>query len=408
MAELCRHDGISRRTGYRIVGRWQQQGAAGLEDRSRAPHAHPNQTPAEAEAEVLALRRAHMSWGARKLRCWLEDHHPNRSWPAPSTIGALLGRAGLAHARRLRRRTPPWTQPFAAALEANAVWCADFKGWFRTRDGERIDPFTMTDAASRYLLRCQAVEKTDTAAVRAIAEAAFREYGLPQAIRTDNGPPFASRGIAGLSRLSLYWMKLGILPERIRPAHPEENGRHERMHRTLAEETARPAEANRRRQQEAFDRFRQEFNEERPHEALGQKPPATVYAASPRPYPARLREPEYDSGLAVRCVFPHGQFFCKGHYVFLGKVLAGERIGLEPIDERYWCVCFGDFPIAWFDSADLTTGNLPASDRNGDGNPEISNDGDSRIPTAATTTAGESVQPPNLNTGEKVLPISPV
>ena len=389
MAELCRHYGISRRTGYKIVERWQQQGAAGLEDRSRAPHAHPNQTPGEVEAAVLALRRAHMSWGPRKLRGWLLDHHPDQAWPGASTIGALLGRAGLAHARRVRRRTPPFTQPFAAATEANAVWCADFKGWFRTRDGERIDPLTMTDAASRYLLRCQAVEKTDSEAVRSICEAAFREYGLPRAIRTDNGPPFASRGVAGLSRLSLYWMKLGIVAERIRPAHPEENGRHERMHRTLAAETARPPEASRRRQQESFDRFRRTYNQERPHEALGQKTPATLYTPSPRPYPARLPEPEYDSGIEVRSVWPHGQFFWKGHHVFLSKVLAGERIGLEPVDERYWWVCFGDFPIAWFDSAQLTTGSLPAEKNHGHGNPEISQNRDSRIPTAAAA-AGDA------------------
>lgn len=410
MAELCRRYDISRKTGYKILARWQQEGAAGLGDRNRAPHTHPNQTTARIEAAVLALRRAHMSWGPRKLRCWLEDHHPQQPWPAPSTIGALLGRAGLAHARRLRRRTPPFTQPFAAATEANAVWCADFKGWFRTRDGERVDPLTMTDAASRYLLRCQAVEKTDTAAVRAISEAAFREYGLPRAIRTDNGPPFATRGVAGLSRLSLCWMKLGIVPERIRPGHPEQNGRHERMHRTLAEETARPPQANRRRQQEAFDRFRQEYNEERPHEALGQRPPAALYSASPRAYPARVPEPEYDSGIEVRTVYPHGQFFWKGRDVFLGKVLAGERIGLEPIDDRYWCVCFGPFPIAWFDSRELTTGNLPCSETAGDGNPEISNSRDSRIPTAATTTAGDQIPQPKpvFKPGAKVLPICPV
>jgi transposase InsO family protein len=389
MAELCRHFGVARKTGYEIVARWQQEGAEGLKDRSRAPLVHLNQTPAEVEAAVLALRRAHMSWGPRKLRRWLGDRHPDRTWPAASTIGALLRRAGLAHRRRLRRRTPPWTQPFAAATGANAVWCADFKGWFRTRDGERIDPFTMTDAASRYLLRCQAVEKTDTEAVRSISEAAFREYGLPLAIRTDNGPPFATRGVAGLSRLSLWWMKLGIVPERIQPGHPEQNGRHERMHKTLKEETAAPAEASRRRQQQAFDRFRRTYNQERPHEALGQKAPATLYSPSPRPYPARVPEPEYDSGIEVRSVYPHGQFFWKGHHVFLSKVLAGERIGLEPVDQRYWCVCFGDFPIAWFDSAELTTGNLPAAGINGHGNPEISKNRDSRIPTAAAA-AGDA------------------
>lgn len=409
MAELCRHYGIARRTGYRIAARWQQSGAEGLKDLSRAPHHHPNQTAEAVEAAVLALRRAHMSWGPRKLRARLEAGHPERAWPAASTIGTLLRRAGLVHARRLRRRTPPFTQPFAQAGEPNAVWCADFKGWFRTRDGERIDPFTMTDAASRYLLRCQAVEKTDTAAVRSITEAAFREYGLPLAIRTDNGPPFASRAVAGLAPLSLYWMKLGIVPERIQAGHPEQNGRHERMHRTLAAETAAPPQASRRRQQEAFDRFRSEYNHERPHEALGQKPPAALYTSSPRAYPARVPEPEYDSGMVVRHVYPHGQFFWKGHYVFLSKVLAGERIGLEPIDDRYWCVCFGLFPIAWFDSVDRTTGNLPAAEVVGGGNPEISNHRDSPIPTAAAATNNQSVrQLQNFNSGEKVLPICPV
>lgn len=333
MAELCRHYGIARRTGYRIAARWQQSGAEGLKDLSRAPHHHPNQTAEAVEAAVLALRRAHMSWGPRKLRARLEAGHPERAWPAASTIGTLLRRAGLVHARRLRRRTPPFTQPFAQAGEPNAVWCADFKGWFRTRDGERIDPFTMTDAASRYLLRCQAVEKTDTAAVRSITEAAFREYGLPLAIRTDNGPPFASRAVAGLAPLSLYWMKLGIVPERIQAGHPEQNGRHERMHRTLAAETAAPPQASRRRQQEAFDRFRSEYNHERPHEALGQKPPAALYTSSPRAYPARVPEPEYDSGMVVRHVYPHGQFFWKGHYVFLEQG-AGRRAHRPGADRR--------------------------------------------------------------------------
>lgn len=270
----------------------------------------------------------------------------------------------------------------------------------------------MSDAHSRYLLRCQAGDKADTAAVRAICEAAFREYGLPQAIRTDNGSPFASRAVAGLSQLSLYWMKLGIVPERIQPGHPEQNGRHERMHRTLQAETASPPEANRRRQQSAFDRFRHVYNGERPHEALGQRPPAAFYAASPRRYPDRIPEPEYDSGLSVRHVYKHGQFFWKNHDVFLSKVLAGERIGLEPLDERYWCVYFGAFPIAWFDSLELVTGNLPSDNRfPGGGNLEISKKRDSQIPTAsATATTGDN-QPGNQNNptpDEKVLPICPI
>jgi transposase InsO family protein len=359
MAELCRHYGIARKTGYKILARWEECGAGGLKDQSRRPHRHPNQTPAEVEEQILAARHAHMRWGPRKLRSWLEARHPGRSWPAPSTIGELLRRAGLASHPRLRRRTPPYTQPFASSAGANDVWCVDFKGWFRTGDGARIDPFTMTDAHSRYLLRCQAVARTDTATVEAICEAAFREYGLPRAIRSDNGAPFASRAVAGLSRLALYWMKLGIVPERIQPGHPEQNGRHERMHRTLNAETASPAAANPRRQQQAFDRFRHEFNHERPHEALRMQTPASIYTASPRRHPDRVPEPEYDTGLVVRSVYPHGQFFWKNNNVFLTKVLAGERIGLEQIDDRYWCVLFASFPIACFDSRQLTIGPLP-------------------------------------------------
>jgi transposase InsO family protein len=359
MAELCRHYGIARKTGYKILSRWHECGADGLKNLSRTPHRHPNQTSAELEEQILAARHLHMRWGPRKLRSWLETRYPDRNWPAPSTIGELLKRAGLANRPRLRRRTPPYTQPFASAAGANDVWCVDFKGWFRTADGARIDPFTMTDACSRYLLRCQAVAKTDTASVEAICQAAFREYGLPRAIRSDNGAPFASRAVAGLSRLALYWIKLGIQPERIQPGHPEQNGRHERMHRTLKAETAAPPEANPRRQQQSFDRFRRLFNEQRPHEALGMQPPAAVYSASPRRHPDRIPEPEYDTGLLVRSVYPHGQFFWKNNNIFLSKVLAGERIGLEQIDDRYWCVLFASLPIAWLDTQKLVIGPLP-------------------------------------------------
>ena len=384
MSELCRHYGISRKTGYKILSRWQEQGAAGLGDHSHAPLHHPNQTAEGIQRRVLELRREHMSWGPRKLRSWLSSHHPGQKWPAASTIGELLKREGLAHPRKQRRRTPPHTQPFAHADGSNQVWCVDFKGWFRTQDGDRIDPFTMTDAYSRYLLRCQAVAKTDTAAVISLCEAAFREFGLPQAIRSDNGAPFATSAIAGLSRLALYWMRLGITPERIKPGHPEQNGRHERMHRTLKAETASPAEANRRRQQLAFDRFRQIYNQQRPHEALEQRPPADLYTYSPRCYPERLPNPEYDSSLQVRSVYPHGQFFWKGQDIFLSKVLAGERIGLDQIDDRYWCIYYATFPIAYFDAQQLYVGNLPQ--QQGDGNLEISYNRNSQIPTASTTT----------------------
>src|ERR1035437_8608368 len=264
MTELCRAYEISRPTGYALWHRYGNEGEAGLEKRSRGAGRHPNQTPREIEEQVLGLRRVHMRWGPRKLKAYLEWKQPAGIWPAASTMGELLQREGLVIGRKARRKVPPYTQPFQAARQPNQLWCADFKGWFRTGDGDRIDPLTATDACSRYLLRCQAVEKTDTERVQAIFEAAFREYGLPAAIRTDNGAPFASRAVAGLSRLAVWWMKLGIVPERIAAGHPEQNGRHERMHRTMKEETATPPQATRRARHRSKGEVRPAHNQERP------------------------------------------------------------------------------------------------------------------------------------------------
>ena len=359
MTELCRAYGISRPTGYEVLRRYQREGAAGLAEQSRAPERHPNQTPAEIEEQVLALRRQHARWGPRTLKAKLQQTRPQVVWPAASTIGALLDREGLTLHRRKRRKTEAYSRPLALATEPNRIWCADFKGWFRTADGARIDPLTISDACSRYLLRCQAVEKTDTVRVQAIFAAAFRQCGMPLAIRTDNGAPFASRAIAGLSRLAVWWMKLGIVPERIQAGHPEQNGQHERMHRTLAEETASPPEANARAQQRAFDRFLSVFNEERPHQALDMRTPSSCYEPSPRPYPARLPEPEYGSALQVRRVQGRGEFYWKHQEVFLSEVLEGERIGLLPLDDRYYRVYFAEFPLARFDSYRLRIERLP-------------------------------------------------
>jgi transposase InsO family protein len=406
LAELCRGYGITRKTGYKWLARFTEQGLEGLQDESRAPRRHPNQTPRDIEQQILELRQAHMRWGPRKLRHYLQQQQRSVSWPAASTMGDLLKREGLVIPRKKRRRTPPYRGPFASADAPNQVWCADFKGWFRTQDGERIDPLTIGDAHSRYLLRCQAVEKTDTARVQAIFEAAFREYGMPEAIRTDNGAPFASRAIAGLSRLAVYWMKLGIVPERIEPGHPEQNGRHERMHRTMKEETATPAAANRRAQQRCFDRFRGEYNHQRPHEALGQKTPASVYAPSPRAYPERVQEPEYDSDLQVRKVGHRGEFSWKHQEVFLSETLIGQRVGLELMEEDYWLMYFAAFPIAVFDSRALAVGPLPESI--GGWKSGNLNSGDSQIPTAATATTGSPAKSNDKNPGPKVLPMCPV
>jgi putative transposase len=362
MSELCQRYGISRETGYGVLRRYRQAGMAGLVERSRATHRHGNQTPEEIEQMVLELRQAHMRWGPRKLKRILERDEPGRTWPAASTIGALLKREGLVVARRKRTRTVPYTEPLAHADGANRVWCADFKGWFRTGDGERIDPLTISDAHSRYLLRCQAVEKTDTTRVQAIFEAAFREYGMPEAIRTDNGAPFASRALAGLSRLAVWWIKLGIVPERIAAGHPEQNGRHERMHRTLKQEAAQPPAPNRRKQQQALDRFRQQYNEVRPHEALQMQTPAAVYQPSARKFPARVPEPEYPESMLVRSVRPHGHFRWNQYDVFLSEVLWGERVGLLAEDDRWFTIYFAQLPLARFDSRKLRVRPWPATE----------------------------------------------
>ncbi len=359
MTELCQRYEIARETGYVWLRRYRQAGAAGLIEHSRATHRHGNQTPEDLEQLVLELRQAHMRWGPRKLKRVLERDQPGRVWPATSTIGALLKREGLVVARKKRWHTAPYTAPLAHANEANRVWCADFKGWFRTADGQRIDPLTISDAHSRYLLRCQAVEKTDTARVQAIFEAAFREYGMPEAMRTDNGPPFASRAVAGLSRLAVWWIKLGIVPERIAAGHPEQNGRHERMHRTLKQETAQPPAANRREQQRTLDHFRQEYNHVRPHEALQMQTPAAVYQPSARTFPERVPEPQYPEPMLVRSVRPHGHFRWKKYDVFLSEVLWGERVGLLPEDDRWFTIYFAQLPIARFDSHKLQVTPLP-------------------------------------------------
>ena len=353
ITELCHQFGISRETGYVWLRRYEQTGFDGLRERDRATRRHANQTPKDIEQMVLELRRAHMRWGPRKLKKVLERDQRGRTWPAASTIGAILKREGLVVARKKRMRTAPYTQPLAHADESNRVWCADFKGWFRTADGERIDPLTISDAHSRYLLRCQAVQKTNTARVQAIFEAAFREFGMPQAIRTDNGPPFASRAVAGLSRIALWLIKLGIRPERIAAGHPEQNGRHERMHRTLKQETAQPPAANRRAQQRKMDRFREEYNHLRPHEALGMQTPASVYQPSMRIFPERLPEPEYPATMLVRSVRHHGNFRWKRHDVFLSEVFWGERIGLLAEDDRWFTIYFAEIPVARFDSQKL-------------------------------------------------------
>jgi putative transposase len=349
LAELCRRYGVSRKTGYKWLERYREDGLDGLRDQSRAADCHPNEVLEEVAGEVLEMRRRHPHWGPAKLRVRLQREAPEIIWPAASTIGAILKRAGLTVPRKYRRKATPSQNPLRQAAAANQVWSADFKGWFRCGDGRRCDPLTMTDGHSRFLLRCQAMEGMDERSAQAVMEASFREYGLPERIRTDNGEPFASVGVGGLSRLSVWWIKLGIQPERIRPGKPQHNGRHERMHRSLKQATAQPPAANLRQQQEAFDRFRQEYNGERPHAALQMKTPAELYLPSGRSYPARLGEPEYSGEWEVRSVGPCGTMRWQNVKIFVGKVLAGEELGLEPVDEGQWKLWFFGHPLGIFD-----------------------------------------------------------
>lgn len=349
VAELSRIYGVSRKTAYKWLERFRQSGRAGLADRSRAPHHSPQAIGEETAAALVAERQKHPTWGARKLLQSLKRQQPDEAWPAASSIGELLKREGLIQARRRRRKTPPYSEPLQHAIAPNQVWCADFKGWFYCGDGTRCDPYTLTDAYSRYLLRCRATEKSDGVNVRAVMEAVFREYGLPEAIRTDNGAPFASRAPGGLSRLSMWWLQLGIRHERIAPGCPEQNGRHERMHRTLKQETASPPEANRQRQQQAFAVFERVYNEERPHEALAWKTPAELYVASARRYPDRLPELAYPPGVHLRRISQQGSLKWKCARTFLSEVLARQTVGLLETEDELFEVYYGSLLIGWFD-----------------------------------------------------------
>lgn len=349
MAQLCRKFGISRKTGYKWLSRWLREGPGGLEDRSRAPQAHPNQVAADSIERILQLRDRYR-WGPKKIIALLQREAPDRVWPAISTIERILKEHGRVIPRTKRRRVPPQTQPLAHATECNRVWCVDFKGWFRTGDGHRCDPLTISDAYSRFLIRCQGLKHTGYDAVRPIFEWAFREHGLPHAIRSDNGAPFASRAVAGLSRLSIWWIKLGILPDRIEPGQPQQNGRHERMHLTLKQETANPPASTAAQQQQRFDAFRATYNCVRPHEALEMSTPQAHYVSSPRAYPSRQPAMSYPWPWTVRKIDGNGYFHWKGQPVFLSEVLRGEPIGLEPIDERYWRMHFGPVLLGAFDS----------------------------------------------------------
>jgi putative transposase len=358
---LCARYEVSRVTGYKWVERFEEEGLAGLWERSRAPHRIGHALSEELVGLIVAAREKHPTWGPRKLLARLKVQHPKLDWCVISTVGKLLSRKKLTVPRIYRRQSAPRLEPLASCTQANRVWCTDFKGWFRLGNGQQCEPWTLTDQWSRYLLRVRAMRRQELKPVRQGFEEAFREYGLPDIIRSDNGRPFAGLGIGGLSQLSVWWIKLGIRPERIRPAKPQENGRHERMHRTLLEAT-KPPEHTLGRQQQRFDVFRREFNEERPHEALGDQPPAEIYQSSGRQYPKTVPQVEYEAGLLTKRVHQHGDILWRGERLFLSEALAGEDVVFEPISDGQWLVSFGPMKLAKLDERKRRINALRAED----------------------------------------------
>ena len=340
MAELSARYGISRKTGYKWLDRFDEGGREGLGDRSRAPQRCPHKITAAVATLICEARRRHPSWGPDKLLDWLGPRHPAVDLPAVSTAGDLLARKGLVKKRRRRRHFEhPGVVPIKTA-HPNDLWTADFKGHFRTRDGVYCYPLTVADQHTRYLLACHGLLSTKGLGVRPVFDRLFREHGLPDAIRTDNGVPFASTGIHGLSQLNVWWLRLGIQHQRTRPASPQENGAHERMHKTLKAEAIRPPRATLAPQQRAFNRFRAEYNDERPHQFLRGATPTSRYRPSPRLYTGILPPIEYPGHFIVKRITNAGTFRFKKRLLFIANALKQHTIGLEEVDDGIWSIHF--------------------------------------------------------------------
>jgi transposase InsO family protein len=354
MTSLCREFGISRVTGYKIYVRYKECGLEGLTDRARTPYRYANKLPAQLEAMIVSMRREKPTWGARKLRDRLLRKLPSDvRVPACSTIHAILDRHGLV-VRQRRSRTKTEGTLLSPGLTPNALWCTDYKGEFMLGDKRYCYPLTVSDHASRYLLLCEAMESVKEQGTFTAFERLFKERGLPHAIRSDNGVPFASpNSLFNLSRLSVWWLRLGITIERIRPGHPQQNGRHERMHRTLKMEATRPAGSNFLQQQAKFEAFVHEFNYERPHEALDMKYPADVYKPSTRPYRgiAELSYPFHDRTALVTCC---GRICLYKKKINLSTALAGQAVGIKEVDDGIWLVSFMDYDLGYIDLEEKT------------------------------------------------------
>jgi putative transposase len=369
MTDLCAEYQISRKTGYKWIDRHEASGPRGLHDQSRRPHHSPQATdPALIEA-LVALRKRHPRWGARKLLTVAARRDREAAWPSRSTVCDQLKARGLVASRQRRNPRPHGDSPVAPITRINETWTTDFKGQFRTGDGVYCYPLTLRDGFSRFVLRCDALVGPTDEATRRRFERAFAEYGLPERIRSDNGGPFAGTGLGRLSRLSVWWMRLGIVPERIALGHPEQNGSHEQFHSVLKGETARPPALNASAQQRRFGRFCLEYNHERPHEALDNDVPASCYQPSPRPLPRQLPALEYPGHVEIRRVSSIGQISWSGAPVFVSEALAGEHVAFEEVDDGLWTIRFASVVLGRFDErhrrihpiATLTAGRSASS-----------------------------------------------
>lgn len=361
MTDLCAEYGISRKTGYKLKARYEEEGWKSLADRSRRPHFSPNRTPQALTEQILGLRRKHPTWGPKKLKARLEALAPEVRWPSASTIGVLLADAGLTKRRQRRRHawpTPPSER--RSSQGPNDLWSMDFKGQFRMGNRRYCHPLTLCDHHSRYVLGCDALEGTRGEPASRALEAVFREYGLPERMRSDNGSPFASTGLGGLTTMSAWLLRLGIQLERIDPGCPQQNGRHERMHLTLKKEATRPAARNLLQQQEKLDRFRRTYNEVRPHEALGMKTPAAVYRPSTRRLPASLPEPDYALHDVVAHVTQAGVVHFRKRAYYVSRALRGQPVGLRQLDERCWLLSFMTYDLGYLDTEAHSLVPLPS------------------------------------------------
>lgn len=341
ITELAQHYGIARKTAYKWIDRFEVEGGKGLHDRSKTPQNSPSRTSGELVEAVLEARNKHQTWGPKKLLALLEKRFPGKQLPARCTVANILKKHGLVRKRRRSQKREHPGRPLTAMLAPNDIWTVDFKGQFRTLDGLYCYPLTMVDGFSRYLLACQGLDRITLAQSKEVFRRVFIEFGLPAIIRSDNGIPFASKALHRLTKLSVWWIKLGVLPELIEPARPTQNGRHERMHRTLKAETTLPRAGNLVAQQRRFNAFRQEYNEVRPHEALNMATPASCYKPSPRPFPKKLPVFEYPPHFEVRRVSRNGGIRWHSNWLNVGQILAEEYVAFEEVDNETWDVYFG-------------------------------------------------------------------